>query len=76
MLDPDGAGIEVVSWSISPTGALRETWFADPDVLYQILSGPSPSQLTPAADFIGKPAYTATVPPPGGPAGFFQIRRN
>jgi len=76
VIDPDGAGIEVVSWSISPAGTLRETWFADPDVLYQILAGPSPAQLTPAADFIGKPAYTAIVPSAGGPAGFFQIRRN
>jgi len=76
VLDPDGAGIEVVSWSISPAGTLRKTWFADPGALYQVLSGPSPDQLTPAAGFTGKPAYTATVPSPGTPAGFFQIRRN
>lgn len=75
-LAPDDAPIEIVSWSISPAGTLRETWFADPDAIYQVLSGPSPAQLTPAATFTGKPAYTATVPSPGGPTGFFQIRRN
>jgi len=74
-LDPDDAGIEVVSWSINPGGTLRQTWLANPGLLYQIYAGPGPGQLTPAANFLGSPAYTATVPPPGPNAGFFQIRR-
>lgn len=76
LLDPDDAGIEIVSWSISRDGTLRQTWLATPAASYEILSGPRPGALTPAASFLGSPAYTATVPPPGPTAGFFQTRRN
>lgn len=76
LLDPDGAGIEIISWSISQSGALRQTWLATPAASYEILSGPRPDALTPAASFLGSPAYTATVPAPGNQAGFYQTRRN
>ena len=76
VLDPEGAGIEVISWSISPAGSLRQTWLAHPGLNYQILSGLRPDALTPAADFLGSPAYTATIAGPGTPTGFFQTQRN
>jgi len=76
LLDPDDAGIEVISWSIDPAGTLRQTWLAHPGHAYQILSGSRPDQLTPAASFLGSPAYTATIASPGTPAGFYRIQRN
>ena len=39
------------------------TWIADPASTYEVLAGPRPDQLTPAATFTGKPGHTATVPP-------------
>ncbi len=76
VLDPEGAGIEVISWSISPAGTLRQTWLAHPGLSYQILSGLRPDALTPAASFLGSPAYTATIAGPGTPTGFFQTQRD
>ena len=76
VLDPEGAGIEMISWSISPAGTLRQTWLAHPGLSYQILSGLRPDALTPAASFLGSPAYTATIAGPGTPTGFFQTQRD
>lgn len=70
------APIEVISWSINPDGSFRQTWIADPNAPYKILSGSQVDQLTTVNPFIGNPAYTAIIPAPSNTSGFFKTQKN
>lgn len=70
------APIELISQSIEVDGSLRQTWLADPDASYQVLSGAQIGELNKVDNFQGSPAYTVQIPGPSILSGFFQTRKD
>lgn len=73
VVDPS-TPIELISQSIEPDLSHRQTWLANPDLTYRIISGSDLDNMTEAASYTGSPAHTIAVPAPGPERGFYQTR--
>lgn len=73
VIDP-GVPLVIVSQTIQPDLALRQTWLGNPGFTYQIVSSPNLQDFSEAIAVTGSPAHTVVLPAPGLGRGFYQTR--